>query len=278
MHPLNPFRGPHDLASLPGLAPHIRDGVTLDFGDPVAVRALNRALLEAQYGIAGWDFPADHLTPAVPGRLDYLLHVADLIDAPAPLDVLDLGTGASCVYPLLGAAALGWRFLASDIDPGSVATAQAIAATNPRLAINVRHQPDPSACFHGVVGRGEVLDLVVCNPPFYADAAEAAAEAARKGGGGAFAGKGNELHCDGGEHGFLHRMARESRDWGHRVFWFSALVAKKEHVGGLERSLRKLGATRVEVLPLAVGQKVARVVAWTFLPEAQQREWRRFRW
>ena len=37
---------------------------------------------------------------------------------------VDIGTGASCIYPLLGRAQLGWRFLATDIDPASVAAAR----------------------------------------------------------------------------------------------------------------------------------------------------------
>jgi ribosomal protein L11 methylase PrmA len=37
---------------------------------------------------------------------------------------LDVGTGASFVYPLVGAGAYGWSFVASDVDPSSVTAAK----------------------------------------------------------------------------------------------------------------------------------------------------------
>ena len=51
---------------------------TVDFSDPAAVSTLNAALLVSDYG---YDFslPPGHLTPAVPGRADYLHLLADLL-------------------------------------------------------------------------------------------------------------------------------------------------------------------------------------------------------
>lgn len=34
------------------------------------------------------------------------------------------GTGASCIFPLLGVRACHWRFVASEIDPVSITSAQ----------------------------------------------------------------------------------------------------------------------------------------------------------
>ena len=36
---------------------------------------------------------------------------------------MDSGTGASCIYPLLGARMYSWKFLATDIDPESISFA-----------------------------------------------------------------------------------------------------------------------------------------------------------
>lgn len=295
LHPRNRFRVPYDFDALPSMSPFVRPSPsgrpTIDFADPEAVRALNRSLLEHAYAISGWNFPTSHLTPAVPGRLDLLHHVADLLAGdnggrlPNTVNALDVGTGASAIYALLGAAEWGWRFLASDTDPTSLEAAAAILRANPALPIALRQQPDPASCFHGVLGPGEVLDLTVCNPPFYASAATAAAASARKASRlgtpaarSNFSGQANELHCPGGEHAFLHRMAKESTAWGQRVRWFTSLVAASDHVPGLQRALQKLGATRVEVLPMATGNKQSRVLAWTFLTPEQERQWRRYRW
>ena len=40
---------------------------------------LNRALLKADYGIDFWDIPPNYLCPPIPGRVDYIHHLADLL-------------------------------------------------------------------------------------------------------------------------------------------------------------------------------------------------------
>ncbi len=51
---------------------------TIDFHDPSAVQALNRVLLLHDFAL-GVRFRADRLCPPVPGRLDYLLWLRDLL-------------------------------------------------------------------------------------------------------------------------------------------------------------------------------------------------------
>jgi hypothetical protein len=43
------------------------------------VKALNLALLALQYGVRGWDIPEGYLCPPIPGRADYVHHLADLL-------------------------------------------------------------------------------------------------------------------------------------------------------------------------------------------------------
>ena len=38
-------------------------------------------------------------------------------------------------------------------------------------------------------------------------------------------------------------------------------------------SLKKLGATEIKTIPMHQGNKVTRVVAWTFLTEKEQKDW-----
>ncbi len=44
--------------------------------------------------------------------------------------LVSVGTGASCIYPLLGTRLNGWSFLATDIDKESVAVAKENVARN----------------------------------------------------------------------------------------------------------------------------------------------------
>ncbi|MFP1558514.1 RlmF-related methyltransferase [Escherichia coli] len=52
---------------------------SVDFANPLAVKALNKALLAHFYAVANWDIPDGFLCPPVPGRADYIHHLADLL-------------------------------------------------------------------------------------------------------------------------------------------------------------------------------------------------------
>ena len=105
----------------------------LDWGDPTALAELCRVLLLHDFGVR-WTLPARALCPTVPSRLNYLLWIEDLLalgpPPPQPIISLDIGTGASCIYPLLGAAHFGWQFLATEVDPISVEAARHNVALN----------------------------------------------------------------------------------------------------------------------------------------------------
>ncbi|WP_243286988.1 23S rRNA (adenine(1618)-N(6))-methyltransferase RlmF [Geothrix terrae] len=298
LHPRNRHGGGYDFprlaAASPELGPFVRraphGGPTIDFADPAAVKALNRALLLEAYGIRGWDLPPGALCPPIPGRADYLHHLADLLAEGGPVPrgaavrALDIGTGASLIYPLLGHREYGWSFVGSDMDGAALASAARILAANPGLevAIALRRQPDPKAIFRNVVGPDERFDLTLCNPPFHASAREAreAAQAKwRKLGRGSagmarnFGGQGSELWCEGGEAGFVRRMIDESATLRTRVRWFTTLVSSSANLPGLQRALRQAGAVEIRTVPMAQGQKQSRFLAWTFLEVGARRTW-----
>ncbi len=306
LHPRNRHQGRYDLARLVATNPALRHhlvqtpgGESIDFSDPQAVRELNRALLAADYGIAFWDIPAGYLCPPVPGRADYLHGPADLLAADnegeiprgASVRVLDVGTGANVIYPLLGHAEYGWRFVGSDIDAAALkAAAATVQANGLQKMIELRQQHAAASLFKGVVQPGERFALTLCNPPFHTSAAEAAQGTRRKlrnlggdpksaparGGKGPtlnFGGQANELWCPGGEAAFLRRMIAESAELRAQVLWFSSLVAKSEHLPDIRRQLAKVGAVEVREVPMAQGNKQSRFVAWSFHDARARTEW-----
>ena len=139
MHPRNRHLGGLEFKRLsqksPGLAPFVMlnewGNESIDFANPAAVKALNKALLKQFYGVALWDLPPGYLCPSVPGRADYLHSLADLLASSnqgviprgAQVRALDIGVGANCVYPLIGTSEYGWRFLGSEVDPVALASA-----------------------------------------------------------------------------------------------------------------------------------------------------------
>lgn len=291
MHPRNRFRDGYDFSRLisafPPLAPFVvrspRGEATINFADPAAVLALNQALLKDTYGLQ-WSLPAGALCPAIPGRSDYLHHLADLLsggdDAAIPrgptVNILDIGSGASCIYPLIGASEYGWRFVATNIDLAAHRWARQIVRINRPIAglIEHRNQPDPRCCFAHVTTPGERFAASMCNPPFHASAEEAATGSARKrrnlklGPDTAalnFGGEPGELWCEGGEVGFIERMIAESATRPLLCFWFTTLVSKSTHLPRLRKALAQVDATHVHTIDMAQGQKQSRILAWTFM-------------
>ena len=308
LHPRNPHRGRYDFKLLVTGSPELAGFVSLNehgdesiqFSDPLAVKALNRALLNQVYGIKAWDIPAQYLCPPIPGRADHLHFLADLLAASNggviprgnSIRVLDIGVGANCIYPLIGHREYGWQFIGTDIDPAAIANAQNILDANNGLtdAIALRLQASPSAIFEGVVQAGEMFDLSMCNPPFHASLAEARAGTQRKWKNLGresnkhkvpvlnFGGQGMELCCEGGEEAFVCRMIEESARLGGSCMWFTTLISKSASLPGVYRALKYAGARHNITIEMAQGQKKSRVVAWTFLDENQQRAWRLARW
>ncbi len=287
LHPRNRHRGGYDFAALAAARPELRPfllrakhgGVSIDFADSAAVRALNGALLQHAYGIQGWDLPEGFLCPPIPGRADYLHHAADLlaeggaIPRGSGVRALDIGTGASLVYPLIGHREYGWSFVGTDISQAALAAARRILDANPGLggAISLRHQRRPGAIFEGGVEAGERFDLVLCNPPFFASAAEARAAAQAKwrklgkaGSSRNFGGQGAELWCEGGEVAFLRRMIAESAARPALARWFTSLVSTSSNLPAAHRALRQAGAKDIRTVEMAQGQKKSRFVAWRF--------------
>lgn len=308
LHPRNRHRSRYDfpalIASSPELSAFVSENkwgdLSVDFADPLAVKALNRALLRHFYQIENWDIPADYLCPPIPGRADYVHYVADLladsnlgvIPQGKDISILDIGVGANCIYPIVGLREYGWRFTASEIDAVSMAAAKKIVATNPQLTNQVRFrlQAKPQRIFDTIIRNDERYDAVLCNPPFHGSAEEAASGSQRKRqnlgldrrvGNKAelnFGGQHNELWCEGGEEAFVVRMVEESEDRAQNCLWFTVLISKKTTLPLIYDALEEAGATHVRTVEMTQGQKISRFVAWTFLSPSQQVAWAKKRW
>jgi 23S rRNA (adenine1618-N6)-methyltransferase len=306
LHPRNKNRGKYDLSALVTSTPELKNYIipnkfgeeSVDFSNPVAVKLLNKALLKHYYGIKSWEFPDENLCPPIPGRADYLHHIADILGGEnfgtIPMGdkiiCLDVGVGASCIYPIIGVTEYGWKFIGSDIDAKSLESANNIVNANPSLKdkVEFRLQEDRNDVLFGIIGKEEKIDLTVCNPPFHSSS-EVAQEGARKKVRNLsgkinktpelnFAGIGNELICDGGEYKFIQNMIRESKKFSKNCYWFTTLVSKQSNLKGIQKVLEKIEANQIKTIPMGTGNKSSRIVAWTFLSKEEQKEWRETRW
>ena len=284
---------------MPFLTSNPKGDQTINFHDPVAVKMLNKSLLKTHYQIENWDIPEGYLCPPVPGRADYIHHLADVLanankgKVPKGKQVrcLDIGVGANCIYPIVGSREYGWSFIGSDIDERAIKAAKKIVEENAALKnkIDIRLQSDSSHFFKNVLSTDERVDLTICNPPFHASLAEAKKSTARKVRNlksdkksktvtQNFGGQNHELWCKGGELNFIQSMIKESKEFSTNCLCFSTLVSKKENLKPIEDTLRKVGVVDSKIIPITHGNKNSRVIAWTFLNGKQREIWGKLRW
>lgn len=247
---------------------------TIDFSDSEAVKALNKAILKAFYGITFWDIPAQYLCPPIPGRADYIHTVADLFQDKKNLKVLDIGTGANTIYPLIGSREYNWNFVGSDVDPKALTNAQKIIDGNKlEDKISFRLQKNPQSIFSSIIQEKEFFDLTICNPPFHESMEEASRGTSRKWKNLGkqpkkaelnFGGQGAELWCPGGEKAFILKMIDESKTFGAQVGYFTTLVSKEANLPPLIKALQTQKALNIRTLEMTQGQKKSRVLSWTF--------------
>ncbi|MCQ9628177.1 23S rRNA (adenine(1618)-N(6))-methyltransferase RlmF [Cetobacterium somerae] len=284
LHPNNPHKGRYDFKVLVDKLPELKSFIiknpigeeTIDFSDNQAVVCLNKALLKTYYNIDNWDIPAGFLCPPIPGRADYIHYIAELLTKKKNINVLDIGTGANCIYPIIGSQTFDWNYTASDIDPKSIENAQKIIDSNEKLKnkVKLKLQKDRNHIFVGVIEKNDKFDLTMCNPPFHSSLEDALKANQRKVNnlnkgnkniqkGLNFGGQKAELWCPGGERLFLKKMAKESANFASQVYYFTSLISNKENIKPTIKVLEKLGA-KCKVLEMSQGQKISRVLAWTF--------------
>ncbi|WJZ83412.1 hypothetical protein VitviT2T_003097 [Vitis vinifera] len=151
IHPRNKYsENPPDFALLASLYPSFKPFVflnragrpTIDWTDFNATRELTRVLLLHDHGLNWW-IPDGQLCPTVPNRSNYIHWIEDLLSS----DIIpktstdgnnvrgfDIGTGANCIYPLLGASLLGWSFVGTDVTDVALEWAEKNVKSNPHIS------------------------------------------------------------------------------------------------------------------------------------------------
>lgn len=300
LHPRNLHRNSYDFDSLISCVPELKhyvfkndyDTLTINFSLPQAVKLLNKALLLKYYEVKNWDIPEGNLCPPIPGRADYVHYLADLLaeengQIPTGNSVkgLDIGTGANLVYPLIAHQSYGWKFVGTDINPNSLDNAQKILEQNPNLSesIQLKLQPDSDFIFKNIISHEYKFSFSMCNPPFHESETDAMLGNRRKNNNLRkkkvqnpklnFGGQHSELWCEGGELEFIRKMIDESVLFSSQVLWFTSLVSKKDNLHQLIIRLKNSNAIDIKTIEMAQGQKISRILAWTFIPTENRKDW-----
>jgi 23S rRNA (adenine1618-N6)-methyltransferase len=302
LHPRNFHNNRYDFEALIKTKPQLQEFVkpnkygdlSIDFANPQAVISLNKALLAHFYGIKNYTIPNGYLCPPIPGRADYIHHIADLLSSfnngvipkGKTIKGLDVGIGANGIYSIIGSSLYDWNFVGSDIELESIKSVENIVNSNEILKnkIECKLQTNPENIFTGIIKADDFYDFTLCNPPFHKSLKDAMDGNKRKvqnltkqkttKSALNFGGKNNELWCKGGEITFITNMIKESFEFKNNVFWFTTLVSKKENLPIIYKALKDLKVSEIKIIDMSQGQKITRVIAWTFFNKNQQSEYK----
>jgi len=273
IHPRNPYKTPPDFKQLAIKYPNFRKFVTqdlkgkihLDFKNASALRCLTTTLLEKDFNLQV-DLPENSLVPTLTLRLNYLLWIQDLLSSqkfPSKMSEkvtgLDIGTGASCIYPLLAAKHFTWRMIATEKDQSNYDFAIKNVTKNDLASeINIRKVENENSFMKGVINSEESLHFSMCNPPFFDEETkedESDTDAA---------GTDNEMYTCGGEVKFVTNMALESKVMRDQVVIFTTMLGHKSSVAPVKKMLSSLGVSSLACTELCQGKTMRWAVAWTF--------------
>ncbi|KAG5247909.1 methyltransferase protein [Salix suchowensis] len=324
IHPKNKYSdNPPDfslLASLyPSLKPFVlyyRDGrPRIDWTDFNSTRELTRVLLLHDHGLNWW-IPDGQLCPTVPNRSNYIHWVEDLLSS----DIIpknsnngdivrgfDIGTGANCIYPLLGASLLGWNFVGSDVTDVALEWAEKNVKGNQQISelIEIRKVTDcqgaisieDSNCGESVncenkmdgnvtvVEEVELLPSSSFDPPLDMNKKYSGPPlllgVVRDGEKFDFCMSGlnpktscggtpEEMVCPGGEKAFITRIIEDSVVLKESFRWFTSMVGRKVNLKFLTSKLREVGVTIVKTTEFVQGQTCRWGLAWSFVPPVRK--------
>ena len=301
MHPRNVYKEKNpDFGALAQRQPFLKKYLKkrgkgrfgIDFTSWDATKALNRALLMDHYGLVAWDIPEGQLCPPVANRANYIHWLEDLLRLSRPSGLsettgahvrgLDIGVGANCVYPLLGASINGWSFVGSDVTDVALRCATENAAANPAVSslIEIRDarkrrsgggggddgddgNGDGGGLLLQVVREGESFAFCMCNPPFFESMEEAELNPSTN-----FGGTPEEMCCEGGEEAFVKRIYDDSLVLRERVYWYTTMCGKKDTWKRLRRLLELRRVPAVRTTEFLQGNTTRWGVAWSFAKEA----------
>ncbi|KAI9693265.1 MAG: hypothetical protein M1822_005261 [Bathelium mastoideum] len=240
-------------------------------------------------------FEESSFSKSVPHRYNYVRWIQEILDTTGDdysdtydperqVIGIDIGTGASAIYPLLHTATRPlYRLAATELDAVSHAAAAHNISLNDHLAPRIRlyHPPSQDAPLLDLRALGLAgADFVMCNPPFYASTADLAARAARKAKPPSAVCTGAPVEMiygatlgstaaayeqnPGGDVGFCYRIVEESRGLKERVQWFTCMMGKLESLGQVVERLRSVGVRNWAIGCLSTGKTRRWVVGWSW--------------
>ncbi|CAH1110753.1 unnamed protein product [Psylliodes chrysocephalus] len=278
MHPRNIYKSPPNFKQLALDYPEFREFIThdvtgkvsLDFKNIKALRGLSCILLKKDFGL-DIEIPLSKLIPTIPLRLNYILWLEDLLSLSNKTDKLkgiDIGTGASCVYPLLAAKKNQWYMVASEVDDESIRYAKNNIDKNCLQDFIKVIKVEENVLLKELL-KGEEYDFCMCNPPFFGSAQELQSNSNtrslnRPRPKNSFCATVTEVVVKGGEVDFLSKLIKESKELETQIKIYTTMVGHKKHLPQLKKLLREVEVSSFKETEFCQGNTTRWGLAWTF--------------
>jgi 23S rRNA (adenine1618-N6)-methyltransferase len=181
------------------------------------------------------------------------------------------GVGASCIYGLLGTASRpNWRFFGTELDEKNFDFAQRNVEGNNlsnRIKLLRTSALDRLLPLDKLCSPSTTIDFTMCNPPFYSSEQDMQSSTWTKAAppSAVCTGAPVEMITEGGDAGFVSRMADESKEMAGRVRWYTSMFGKLDSVLVVVERLKKLGCRNWALGTLFTGSPTRRwVLAWSW--------------
>lgn len=245
-----------------------------------AVRCATDVLLRHHFQLRV-TLPREHLLPHLTLRLNYVHFLEDLLggewrrDQACAFHGIDIGAGASCIYPLLlRRLHPEVRLLATELNPASFA----LAARNWHANFGDAAVPLPpldgdadayaAAAFDlrrvrsgelllAALRDGERALFCMCNPPFF-DSVEAKATHGKR----SFAAVESEVATPGGELAFVLQLVDESLQLRARVGTYTTMLGRSSTLAPLLKRLRECADVEAHGSDTFWQGRMSRPVVW----------------
>ncbi|KAI1318164.1 Methyltransferase-like protein 16 [Mortierella claussenii] len=253
MHPNNPYCNNNpDFAALAEQYPSLKPYVTIttigskprgsiNFKDPLALRQLTYCLLRKDFSIE-LDIPIDSLCPAVPNRVNYICWIEDLMKSETERAIHGIDVSI--------------EFASRNVSRNGLK--QTI-----RIVKNASLKIFPDSLFPDNETR---YDFCICNPPFYEDELDIqeSLDGKKNQPQALCQGTSNEMITRGGELQFVKQMVDESRQWRHRIRWYTSMLGKKSSIDGIVSYLKTNKILNYTLTTFHQGRTARWAIGWSF--------------
>lgn len=246
--------------------------VYIDFKDPEAIRILTKCLLIKDFGLTV-TLPSNNLVPALPLRLNYLHWLSDIFEHLKFENVvgIDIGCGASCIYPLLANKLKSWKMFALETNEESVKSANENVKQNQLASfITIIKQNSDEIFSNQIFKDTDSVDFCMCNPPFFDTQMDLKYEPKKNRTGGRKSptsfrtGCSTELEVEGGEEAFIKQIIEKSCSLKNAIRVYTTMVGHQRNVAPIINFLTSKGITNYIQTEFCQGQTTRWGIAWAF--------------